>query len=85
MNNSGSIFPVFDISNNKNENPSDPFTGGLYPTPDVGLSLRDYFAAAVVMGICARTCVDLYEDYDQAEIADRAFEIADVMLERRKK
>jgi hypothetical protein len=81
MNNGGSVFTIFDVSGNNDKD--SPFTSGIYPSPDVGLSVRDYFAAAALMGKLASgiTCVN---SYDYCELADFAFDMADAMLKRRR-
>jgi hypothetical protein len=85
MNNGGSIFPIFDVSSNeKNKNFDDPFTGGIYPTPDVGLSVRDYYAAAVLTGLFARGGLAAGDSVGRVALADKVFDMADAMLDRRK-
>ena len=64
--------------------------GPAYPVPRSGdewpgMSLRDYFAAAALPGICK----EFYDDerflFTSALIANEAYDIADAMLEARKK
>jgi hypothetical protein len=57
------------------------------PTPyqgHDGMSLRDYYAAAALTGLCARD-IELLPYRDRIEIAGVAFGMADAMLERREK
>jgi hypothetical protein len=50
---------------------------------DPGMSLRDYFAAAVLSGLFARESLRTEGYQNKMYIADYAFSMADVMLERR--
>ena len=47
-----------------------------------GMTLRDYFAAKAMQGICASGAIDRLSFED---ISNAAFEFADAMIERRKK
>jgi hypothetical protein len=49
---------------------------------DPGMSLRDYFAAAVLSGLFARESLRTEGYTNKASIADYAFSMADAMLER---
>jgi hypothetical protein len=57
-------------------------TGG----PAFGLTLRDYFAAKAMQGECASQSLDCYIDPNKVNgVARKAYDIADAMLEARKK
>ncbi len=58
--------------------------GAAFPMPgfEEGMSMRDYFAAQAIGGILANQYQDQYTDEEQAE---RAYSIADAMIERRYK
>lgn len=55
------------------------------------MSLRDYFAAKALQGICSRPLMDLANEASSIEkdvktyVTDAAYSIADVMLKARKK
>jgi len=52
-----------------------------YPFPDQGMSLRDYFAAKAMQGMCTG---DIFPDsVTRAEIAKRAWAMADDMMKAR--
>lgn len=66
--------------------------GPAFPTPryergemySLGMTLRDYFAAQAITGIMgSRAYVD--GEWDTNIMAEQAYEIADAMLEARKK
>lgn len=46
--------------------------------PILGMSLRDYFAAATLQGICAH-------EFDAKVMVQRAYALSDAMLEERQK
>lgn len=51
-----------------------------------GMSLRDYFAAAALMGLTANTHEEfLVEPYTPGVVAKHAYRLADAMLEARSK
>jgi hypothetical protein len=50
---------------------------------DPGMSLRDYFAAAVLSGICSREGLRTDGPGNKITIADFCFDMADTMIERR--
>lgn len=60
-------------------------------TFSMGMSLRDYFAAAVAQGICSRSLVDLANESNSVDkdvktyVAEAAYAIANTMLEARMK
>jgi hypothetical protein len=82
MNNGGSVFTIFDMAGKRGKD--SPFTGGIYPSPDVGLSVRDYYAAAIISGLFAQGVLPVDNKESRAMVADHAFDMADAMLERRK-
>ena len=61
--------------------------GGPYKQMWSGISVRDYFAAAAMQGICAgsdwRTGLSDEPDPPAEEIASDAYEMADAMLKAR--
>lgn len=66
--------------------------GPAFPIPDGdcgGMSLRDYFAAAALMGIAGRVNADVMRRYFSAHYDGReavvAYKLADAMLEERSK
>ncbi len=64
-----------------------PFVDG-FNQPSPGMTLRDYFAAKALVGIChfwvqARTEVSTIADPNPKIVAEMAYEFADAMLEAR--
>lgn len=59
--------------------------GAAFPTPNdplyLGMSLRDYFAATALQGLLSRGGHDKINVHDV--LAQRAYQIADAMLEAR--
>lgn len=51
-----------------------------YPYPEVGMSLRDWFAGQAVIGVTSDLGGDSFPD----AIANQAYAIADAMIARRK-
>lgn len=51
-------------------------------TDELGMTLRDYFAAKAVQGICAS---GPSEDWTNDQLAAEAYELADAMLKERAK
>jgi len=69
MNNGGSAFP---------EITSDQDNNGQYDTYSYGgMSLRDYFAGQALVGLVSR--------FSDKYIAEKAYQLADAMLEEREK
>jgi hypothetical protein len=69
--------------------PAFPCTGNPHWQHDAGMTLRDYFAAAVMTGLCASDTVlekanQMDEDLD-AVLAGMAYQAADSMIARRSK
>jgi hypothetical protein len=59
-----------------------PASGNGHPAPQsdaVGISLRDYFAAAAVHGVIMRSSAN----HNALHIADMAYQVADAMLAER--
>lgn len=56
----------------------DANTGCAQPPIVPGMSLRDYFAAAVLTGILANRCANRYDDY-----VKYAYQEADALLQER--
>lgn len=63
---------------------------GLHPNVEFGMSLRDYFAAAVAQGLSVGCAGMLGKDFSayakgpcNAVIAERAYSVADAMLAAR--
>lgn len=71
MNDGGSAYPVLD-------NPGD---GALY-CRDGGMTLRDYFAAQIAAGMAAHYGTSGIS-YGPHDIAGRAYQVADAMLQHR--
>ena len=51
-----------------------------YPYPDAGMTLRDYFAAKAMQGICAS---DIGQNMTSGRIVSGSYEISDAMLKAR--
>ena len=68
-------------------NQTKPNGGPAFPNPkfnnESGMTLRDYFAAMAMQGMCSSDahCVD---GWAHSDIAVQAYQIADAMLEARK-
>jgi hypothetical protein len=61
--------------------PTEEFVGGFMDTRyRAGMSMRDYFAAKVIGGICADVNLDAW---DTEVLASKAYEMADAMLKAR--
>ena len=67
--------------------PSSHSSGELPVAPQRGMSLRDYFAAQALTGVITSCSLDhRHEGEDmKAMFARRAYELADAMLEARKR
>lgn len=74
---------------NKTDGPAFPTNTGLGNHQAEGMTLRDYFAASALQGMCANTNDDhnpyemSYAEYVE-EIAESAYLLADAMLKARK-
>lgn len=57
------------------------------PCGNTGMTLRDYFAGQALMGLCAFTggTEDIYPRRFNDGVANECYQIADAMLEARKK
>ena len=57
--------------------------GPAFPAPSItdGMTLRDYFAAKAMQGLCAHP---ESPDWDESDIAKSAYDQADAMLKARK-
>lgn len=58
-----------------------PVAGSEHGYPVAGMSVRDYFAAKVLQGICAHA--DTWGLVNSPDIANTAYELADAMLAAR--
>lgn len=68
----------------KNNDPAFPITAEQHPngiSADMGMSLRDYFAAKAMLGLCADP---MFEESAKI-IAERAYKVAAAMLAQRNK
>lgn len=69
--------------------PTSVNTDGCIEFAQVGLSMRDYFAAAALPGvIAARTALvnaDLSNDLGQESIAEECYELADALIAERER
>ncbi len=68
-----------------NTNTGGPAFPGLHPSAECrfreeGMTLRDYFAAKAMQGICAS---GLISEWSNTRLATEAYEIADAMLKAR--
>ena len=63
--------------------PAFPQIYQVYEPHMVGVTLRDYFAAKAMQGLLGRD-LELDCDPDNDVLADRAYKIADAMMEARK-
>ncbi len=61
--------------------PAFPFIDSASPLEHPGMTLRDYFAAKAMQGICSSALLNV--DVGATAIADNAYEIADAMLNER--
>lgn len=61
--------------------PAFPVAGSEHGYPVAGMSLRDYFAAKAMQGICAHA--DTWGLATSPKIANAAYELADAMLAAR--
>lgn len=75
QNDGGSAFPVVGMQQRANQE----FLG-VFQT---GMTLRDYFAAKAMQGMCANGDADNYEDFE--DMAGVAYQMADAMLTERQK
>ncbi len=57
-------------------------TAAGYPYPEIGMSLRDYFAAQIASGMAAYSGTSGVS-YGPGEIAGRSYQVADAMLQAR--
>ena len=63
-----------------------PCDGPNYPeVTEKGMTLRDYFAAKALEGICVNAGRNSYSFNEPQKIADKAYELADLMLKERLK
>jgi hypothetical protein len=63
-----------------------PESGDLEAECNEGMTLRDYFAAAAMQGIMAAPAESGWDSESQPEdIATAAYQVADAMMEARKK
>lgn len=67
--------------NNETGGPAFPFIDSASPLEHSGMTLRDYFAAQAVEGICTNSALG---NWSAKIIAREAYEIADAMMEARK-
>ena len=66
------------MSNKETGGPAFPFWSDTQHLAGYeGMSLRDYFAAQAMQGICARV------NWDEPFVAERAYKMADAMLKAR--
>lgn len=61
--------------------PAFPYVGASFETNYKGMTLRDYFAAAALQGLCA-TLPDMI-DPKPSEVAKDAYQFADAMITER--
>jgi hypothetical protein len=74
INEGGPAFPV---------TPTD--RSGQIADTQMGMSLRDYFAAAAMQGLCASFDGPCLDDAFVSGVARRAFDVADAMLDARER
>ena len=59
---------------------------GVYGDPNVGMTLRDYFAAKAMQGFCVSTVEDSpVGGWDFKYLAEHAYRCADAMIAEREK
>jgi hypothetical protein len=58
--------------------PLSPAVAGASPGPIIGLTVREYLAAAALQGLCANTQID---NRNRALVANMAVSLADALLE----
>lgn len=56
---------------------------GEFRIPESGMTLRDYFAAKAMQGLCTDTNFPFYEDRHKINLANTAYFVADAMLKAR--